>query len=98
MSTAPELSTRTAAPRPSAEEQAVIDWFGIYGERTDPPYAQWVCEKRVTYANEKDARTALNWLMRKRAVKGPIEQLEQRHHWCRQHEGFHLTSKKWGGR
>lgn len=91
---------RTAAPMPSPEEQAVIDRFGIYGDRTDPPYAYWVCKKRVTYTTEKEAGTALNRVLVKRAARGngPLEAIEVRYHWCRQHDGFHLTSKTWGGR
>lgn len=58
------------------------------------------CEKRVTYATDKEARTALNKLMHVRAVQsgGPITSMEQGRHWCEQHQGFHLTSKKHSGR
>ena len=58
------------------------------------------CEKRVTYATDKEARTALNRLLRARAIQsgGPITRIEQGRHWCDQHQGFHLTSKKRSGR
>lgn len=62
--------------------------------------ATWTCEKQVTYATQKEARTGLNRVMRERAIygRGPILKLEERFHWCSQHQGFHLTSKRHSGR
>ena len=58
------------------------------------------CEKRQTYADQKEAGAALNRLMHLRAVqsKGPITKMEQGYYWCTQHRGFHLTSKRRSGR
>lgn len=58
------------------------------------------CTKQVTYADEREAAKALTRLMRVRAVQGsgPITKMEERSHWCEQHDGYHLTSKRHEGR
>jgi hypothetical protein len=57
------------------------------------------CTKR-RYATHKDAKGALNRLMRERAVggSGPVTKLEERYYHCVECDAFHVTSKKWSGR
>lgn len=93
-----------ASDVPLKERARAAGWTRRSGRDLCPAHSRRAdavpCDKRVTYATDKEARTALNKLMRVRAVQsgGPVTYIEQGRYWCEQHQGFHLTSKKRSGR